>query len=749
MRTLEEITSAVLEYHPSADVGLIYDAYLYTAKAHRGQSRKSGEAYLSHPIEVAFNLTRLKMDEETVAAGLLHDTIEDTLSTPEEIIDNFGEEVYSLVDGVTKIGQVKLASREEKQAENYRKMILAMARDIRVIMIKLADRTHNMETLDSVSAEQQKRISRETLDIYVPLANRLGISWVKALLEDGAFRHLYPRQYKNIVDKVKDCQEERSRYIERVCELISKELVAAELPSIVTGRPKHYYSIYKKMIDQSIDFQDVYDLLGIRILTKSVKDCYAVLGMIHSLWSPIPGKFKDYVAMPKPNMYQSLHTTVIGPNGRRVEIQIRTEAMQQVCEMGIAAHWVYKVGDEKQKIKNDDHLSWVRRLMEDQKDITNAKDFVNALKVDLVFQEVFVFTPQGEVISLPRDATPVDFAYQVHTDIGNHCFAAKANGKIVPLKYKLKNGESVEILTSNQKSPNRDWLSFVKTSKARSKIANYVNNLERDKSQGLGKEILEKELHKHGIDPSHSFKGNLMDEAIQGCGFNSLESLQRAIGFGKVPVQHFIEKLLPKTTLDEQQKNSLNVQLKKHEAIPPSKEDAIRVKCLDSNILWRIGKCCNPVPGESIVGYITRGRGVSVHREDCQSLSAFSGEPERFVDVEWHSDKKTSFHARISIVTVDKPGLLGNICSVLSKCDINITQANVQQAPNNKAHYDMAIEIFDLEHLNEVLQEIQQVEGVVLVERSKEITKTFSELNLHPEESEGTSPSKENNFTAS
>jgi guanosine-3',5'-bis(diphosphate) 3'-pyrophosphohydrolase len=749
MRNLEEITSAILEYHPSADVGLIYDAYLYTAKAHRGQSRKSGEAYLSHPMEVAFNLTRLKMDEETVAAGLLHDTIEDTLSTPEEIIDGFGEDVYSLVDGVTKIGQVKLASREEKQAENYRKMILAMARDIRVIMIKLADRTHNMETLDSVSSEQQKRISRETLDIYAPLANRLGISWVKALLEDGAFKYLYPRQYRNMVNNVQDHKQERTQYIEMVCDLISKELVAAELPSIVTGRPKHYYSIYKKMIDQSIDFQDVYDLLGIRILTKSVKDCYAVLGMIHSLWSPIPGKFKDYIAMPKPNMYQSLHTTVIGPNGRRVEVQIRTEEMQQVCELGIAAHWVYKVGDEKPKIKNDDHLSWVRGLMEDQKDITNAKDFVNALKVDLVFQEVFVFTPQGEVISLPRDATPVDFAYQVHTDIGDHCFAAKANGKIVPLKYKLKNGDRVEILTSKQKSPNRDWLSFVKTSKARSKIANFVNNLEREKSQSLGKEILEKEFHKHGLNLEISLKGNQMEEAIQGCGFNSFESLQRAIGFGKIPVHHFMEKLLPKSTLDDNQKSPANVKLKKNEAIPPTNDDAIRVKCLDSNILWRIGKCCNPVPGEKIVGYITRGRGVSVHREDCQSLSAFSGEPERFVDVEWHSDKKTSFHARISIVTVDKPGLLGKICAVLSKCNINITQANVQQAPNHKAHYDMAIEIFDLEHLNAVLQEIQQVDGVVLVERSKEITKTFSDLINQQEESEDAFPSQENKLTAS
>jgi len=582
MRKLEEITSAVLDYHPAADVSLIYNAYLYSAKAHRGQSRKSGEAYLSHPMEVAYNLTLLKMDEETVAAGLLHDTIEDTLATPEEIRDNFGEEIYSLVDGVTKIGQVTLASREEKQAENYRKMILAMARDIRVIMIKLADRAHNMETLGSVSTEQQRRISRETLDIYAPLANRLGISWVKALLEDGAFQYLYPRQYKSVAEKVQDCKEERSHYIDKVCELLSKELDGADIHGVVSGRPKHYYSIYKKMIDQNIDFMDVHDLLGIRVLTKTIKDCYAVLGMIHSLWRPIPGKFKDYIAMPKPNMYQSLHTTVIGMDGRRVEVQIRTEEMQEVCEHGIAAHWVYKVGDRKKKSNQDDHLSWVRRLMEDQKDIKSAKDFMSALKVDLVFQEVFVFTPRGDVISLPRGATPVDFAYQVHTDIGNHCFAAKANGKIVPLRYKLKNGERVEILTSKQKSPSRDWLSFAKTSKARSKIANYVNSLEREKSESLGKEILDKEIQKCGMDLAAALKGKLMDEAIQACGFNSFESLLRAIGYGKIPVRHFMEKFLPKDKLDELHKNQPGVKLKKADAPRASRDDAIRVKCLDS-----------------------------------------------------------------------------------------------------------------------------------------------------------------------
>ena len=608
-------------------------------------------------------------------------------------------------------------------------MILAMARDIRVIMIKLADRTHNMETLGSVSAEQQRRIARETLDIYAPLANRLGISWVKALLEDGAFQYLYPRQYKSVVEKVRDCKEERSGYIEKLCELVSHELAVAEIAGSVSGRPKHYYSIYKKMIEQNIDFQDVHDLLGIRVLTKNIKDCYAVLGLVHSFWRPIPGKFKDYIAMPKPNMYQSLHTTVIGLDGRRVEVQIRTEEMQRVCELGIAAHWEYKVGGKKQKGRQDDHLNWVRRLMEDQKDTASAKDFVNALKVELVFQEVFVFTPRGDVISLPRDATPVDFAYQVHTDIGNHCFAAKANGKIVPLRYKLKDGDRVEILTSKQKSPSRDWLSFVQTSKARSNIANFVNSIEREKCENLGKEILAKEIQKYGMDLSAALKGKLMEEAIQSCGFNSYDSLLRAIGFGKIPVSHFMEKFLPKEHRDKAHKNKPGVKLKKADGSLALRDDAIRIKCLDNDILWRIGKCCNPVPGEKIVGYITRGRGVSVHTVDCHSLSAFSGEPERLLEVEWYADKKTSFPARISIVTVDKPGLLGNICNVLAECDVNITKANVQQAPHDKAHYDMGIEIYDLEHLNKALKKIQSVEGVVLVERSKEREKTFSDLD--------------------
>ena len=513
MRTLDEITEAVLAYHPEADVDLILDAYLFSAKAHRGQSRQSGEAYLSHPVEVAFNLTRLKMDEKTVAAGLLHDTLEDTLATPEEIKELFGEEVFHMVDGVTKISQVNFASWEEKQAENYRKMILAMAHDIRVIMIKLADRAHNLQTLESLSTQQQRRISKETLDIYAPIANRLGIGWLKAELEDGSFKYVRPEQFQSISTRMDQDEEERTALVDTVCREVERELAAVEIEGVVKGRSKHYYSIYKKMMLQQIDLEDVYDLIGVRVVTNSVKDCYAALGLVHSLWRPIPGKFKDYIAMPKPNMYQSLHTTVNGPNGQRVEVQIRSKEMNRVAEEGIAAHWQYK-GEGKHS-KDQDHLSWVRNLWESQSEIKNPKDFLNAFKVDLFFQEVYVFSPRGEVIALPRGATSVDFAYQVHTDIGNHCLAAKVNGKIVNLKYKLKNGDRVEILTSSKKHPSRDWLSFVKTSKARSKIIHTINHRERQKGLELGQEILETEIRKYGFNPTEVLQGKTLEEALQ------------------------------------------------------------------------------------------------------------------------------------------------------------------------------------------------------------------------------------------
>jgi GTP diphosphokinase / guanosine-3',5'-bis(diphosphate) 3'-diphosphatase len=724
MRSLDDITDAVLEYHPEADVDIILDAYFFSAKAHRGQSRQSGEAYLSHPVEVAYNLTRLKMDEKTVAAGLLHDTLEDTLATEDEIKELFGDEIYHMVEGVTKISQVQFATWEEKQAENYRKMILAMAHDIRVVLIKLADRAHNLRTLESMSAEQQKRISKETLDIYAPIANRLGIGWLKAELEDGSFRYVSPEKYRAIVDRMHQGEDERDTLVKTVCEAVKKELGSAQIEGGVTGRSKHYYSIYKKMVLQQIGFEDVYDLIGVRVITGSVKDCYAALGLVHSLWRPIPGKFKDYIAMPKPNMYQSLHTTVNGPSGQRVEIQIRSSEMHKVAEEGIAAHWQYKDGSKPKT--QEDHLSWVRHLLEAQSEIQNPKDFLNAFKVDLFFQEVYVFTPEGEVIALPRGATSVDFAYQVHTDIGNHCLAAKVNGKIVNLKYKLKNGDRVEILTSKQKHPSRDWLSFVKTSKARSKIIQYINHRDREKSLELGREMLGTEIRKYGFNPAEVLKGNTLDEAIHASGFNTLENLYTGIGFGKTAVRHVVGKLLPKKTLEEFEKQAEIVKVRDPSQAHAGECSGIKVKSFGEDMMLRIGKCCNPVPGDAIIGYITRGRGVSIHIVDCPSMLALAGETERLVDVEWDTSHKMPFPARISIVTEDKPGLLAKISITVSECDVNMTRANVQMGALKRAYFDLSLEILDLDHLNRTLETIRKIPGVIHVERVKEYSKKMS-----------------------
>ncbi|MFQ5449275.1 MAG: RelA/SpoT family protein [Nitrospinaceae bacterium] len=724
MHKIQDITDALLKYHPGADVDIVLDAYVYSAKAHRGQSRCSGEAYISHPVEVAFNLTLLKMDEKTLAAGLLHDTIEDTLATPEEIQELFGEEVCQLVDGVTKISKMEFSSREETQAENYRKMILAMARDIRVVLIKLADRAHNVKTLESLSEESQRRIARETMEIYAPIANRLGIGWLKTELENGAFQYLYPEDYRFIREKVSHCQEQRSKFVAHVCETIDREVKAADISGTVVGRPKHYYSIYKKMMEQNINFEDVYDLVGVRVLTETVKDCYAILGLIHSLWKPIPGRFKDYVAMPKPNLYQSLHTTVIGPKGERVEVQIRTREMHRVCEEGIAAHWQYKEKGDKKTKPVDHQLIWVRHLLESQKDLKSPREFLNAFKINLFPQEVYVFTPEGDVISLPYGSTPVDFAYAVHTDIGNHCLTAKVDGKIVPLRYKLKNGNQVEIITSKQKHPSRDWLSFVKTSRARNRIANYINSRERARGLGLGKELLEKEIRRYELSPSVVLKGKKLEEAIHACGYSSLDSLLAGIGIGKVSINHVVEKLLPREKLAEKRDKEESARIKLKEKSPPkSRESAIKVKCFNDDILLRVGKCCNPVPGEPILGYITRGRGVTVHHIDCPSVSGFSDEAERLVEVEWGSGQKTSYPTRISIVTEDKPGLLANISSVFADCDINIIRANVQQGPHKRAYFDLSIEIQDLAQLNRTLEKVREVDGVIYLERVKEYNK--------------------------
>ena len=722
---VQEITEELLKYLPDADIGVVQKAYEYSAKAHLGQSRRSGEAYISHPIEVARNLVRLRMDENTLAAGLLHDTIEDTLSTPEEIQALFGKEIFQLVDGVTKISKMEFSSREESQAENYRKMIFAMAKDIRVVLIKLADRTHNIKTLESLSEERQRRIARETIDIYAPIANRLGIGWLKTELENDSFRYLYPDEYRAIEDKVARGQEYRDTYVEKSILRLEKELKLAQINGKIVGRPKNYYSIFKKMIDQDISFEDVYDLVGLRVLTDSVQNCYSILGLVHSLWKPIPGKFKDYIAMPKPNYYQSLHTTVIGPRGERVEVQIRSEEMHRVCEEGIAAHWKYKESDNSDGKVLDNQLQWVRHLLENQKDLVNPKEFLNAFKVNLFPHEVFVFTPGGEVIALPYNATPIDFAFQVHTDVGHHFHSAKVNGKVVPQRYKLKNGDQVEIITSENTVPSRDWLSFVKTSKARHRISSFINNQERVQNLGFGKELLEKEIRDYGCNPLIELDNYTLEKVAHACGFKSLESMFVGIGIGKLSTYHVIEKLLPKEKLEgKKPKEESMIKLKENKPA-----NAIKLKCLNDNIMIRIGKCCHPLPGEPIVGYITRGRGVTVHHMDCPSVSKVIDDSERLVGVEWDTETQTIYQAHIAIVAEDNPGIFASIGQAFAESGINITRANVQQGAHKRAYFDLSIEINDVEHLNQTLKKVTQVNGVIYLERIKEFNKNSPSKN--------------------
>ncbi|MBT5868120.1 MAG: bifunctional (p)ppGpp synthetase/guanosine-3',5'-bis(diphosphate) 3'-pyrophosphohydrolase [Nitrospinaceae bacterium] len=722
---VQDLTDALLEYMPDADVDIILNAYIYSAKAHRGQSRRSGEAYISHPLEVANNLVKLKLDATTVAAGLLHDTIEDTLSTPEEIQELFGDEIFQLVDGVTKISKINFSSQEESQAENYRKMIFAMARDIRVVLIKLADRAHNMVTLESLSEERQRRIARETLEIYAPIANRLGIGWMKDELENGSFRYLYPDEFRMIEEKVAKGRESRSEYVGKVTSRLVKELETAGISGKVAGRPKQFLSIHKKMVAQNISFDDVYDLIGVRVLTGSLGDCYSVLGLVHSLWKPIPGKFKDYIAMPKPNMYQSLHTTVIGPRGERVEVQIRSGEMHKVCEGGIAAHWRYKetTGGEDGQSMNE-QLLWVRHLLENQKDLKNPKEFLHAFKVNLFPDEVYVFTPGGDVIALPHNATPIDFAFQVHTDVGYRCQSAKVNGKRVPLRYKLQDGDRVEINTSEESFPVREWLSFVKTSKARSRISSYINSEERASSLSLGKELLEKDLREYGLESLEEMGGEAIEEAAHACGFNSTDKLLTGIGVGKLSTYHVIEKMIPKEKLDGKNlRDKTLIKLKENQPPESSNREGIRVQCFNDNILIRTGKCCHPLPGEPIIGYITRARGVTVHHIDCPSVSNVINDSERLVGVEWDTGTKIIYQAHIAIVATDKPGIMAIISQAFVKCGINITRANIQQGSHKRAYFDLSIEINDVEHLNQTLQKIMKVDGVIYLERVKDFNK--------------------------
>ncbi|MEW5743247.1 MAG: bifunctional (p)ppGpp synthetase/guanosine-3',5'-bis(diphosphate) 3'-pyrophosphohydrolase [Myxococcota bacterium] len=728
MIRLNDILQQVAGYHPDPDLDIIKKAYVYSAKVHQGQVRKSGEPYLIHPLEVAGLLARLKLDEATIVAGLLHDTVEDTLATIEEIRELFGDEVALIVDGVTKLSKFSASqslSQEEKQAENFRKMLVAMAQDIRVILVKLADRTHNMRTLDHMSEEKQARIAQETLDIYAPLANRLGISWVKTELEDLSFRYLKPKDFSELEVRVAKKKKEREKYVEDVVSLIQSKLKDANIPASVGGRFKHYYSIYKKMRSQGIEFEQVPDVIAFRIITDDLPHCYGALGLIHQMWKPVPGRFKDFIAIPKPNMYQSLHTTVIGPLSERIEIQIRTEEMHRIAEEGIAAHWAYKEG-KSELTRDAEKFAWLRQLLEWQQDLKDPKEFLDTVKVDLFTDEVFVFTPKGDVRSLPRGATPVDFAFAIHSAVGERCVGAKVNGKIVPLRYKLKNGDQVEVLTSPQAHPSKDWLTFVKTSRAQQKIRGFIKQQQRDKSLVLGRELAERELKRFGLTLNKLIKTGELKPHAEQLGYRTEEDLMVAVGYGKVQPSQLIERLVPPDKLEEAKEkaqapressgsglfNAVSEIARK--VVGRKSSNGITIDGID-DVLVRFGRCCNPVPGDAIVGFITRGRGVTVHTAACDK--ALATDPERRVDVAWDVRGEYKRPVTLRVLTADRPGLLADMSQVFSKKGVNISQANCRATGDDRAVNTFEVTISDLKQLTDVMRSIEKLTGVFSVER--------------------------------
>jgi GTP pyrophosphokinase len=677
---------------------------------HRGQTRLSGEPYLSHPLEVAATLSELKLDMTTIVAGLLHDILEDTPVKPEQLRVLFGEEVAFLVEGLTKISRMEFKTRVEAQAENFRKMILAMAKDIRIILIKLADRLHNMRTLHYLPPQRQREIAQETLDIYAPLANRMGIAWLKWDLEDLAFRTLQSEIYQELEQKVAKRREDREGYIRELIRIIKSKLEEFGFKGEVKGRPKHYYSIWQKMRKQGISFEEVYDLIALRITTDTKMNCYAILGLIHSLWTPIPGRFKDYIAVPKSNLYQSLHTTVIGPKGERVEFQIRTEEMHRVAEEGIAAHWKYK---EKQALgeKAEAQFAWLRQLLEWQRDLPDAREFMETVKVDLFPDVVYALTPKGDVKELPKGSTPIDFAYSIHSDVGNQCVAAKVNGKIVPLKYELKTGDIVAIQSQSGHVPSRDWLKIVKTSRARQRIKHWIKTEERKRSIELGTELLDRELRRADLSLRRFQKSEELHRVAQEMSLSTGEDLLAAIGYGKVSALQVAHRLLPEEA-------RFRAREEKRPLKRPAQEvKGVRLGSIDQ-VLLHYAKCCGPLPGDPIVGFVTRGRGLTVHQAECPNVAHLAFDRERMVQMDWDRVERSPRPVRITVRTVDRPGMLASVSAAITATEANISQAEVSTTEDRQAQCHFVVEVLDVQHLNRVMQKIQDVDGVLSVKRT-------------------------------
>ncbi|OIQ51472.1 GTP pyrophosphokinase [Pseudodesulfovibrio hydrargyri] len=727
MIRINEITDKVASYIKEPDLDLIQRAYVFSAQAHDGVVRRSGEPYISHPMNVAFLLADMQLDEATVAAGLLHDTVEDTDTTVDEIEELFGSDVADIVDGVTKISKMDFESKAVQQAENIRKLILAMAEDIRVLMVKLADRLHNMRTLKYMKPVKRRLIAQETQDIYAPLANRLGLHRVKTELEDLCLQYLKPDVFAQLSDAVHEHRAAGEPYIEKVIELISDMLKVNRIKGRVFGRTKHLHSIQVKMEQQGLTFDEIYDLIAFRVIVNSLKDCYAVLGLIHAAWRPVPGRFKDYISIPKANMYQSLHTTVMGPEGERIEIQIRTEEMHRIAENGVAAHWQYKeVGKGAKRGKtagrrDAERYTWLKQIMDWQRELSDPREFMSSLRLEMFQEEVYVFTPNGDIKELPDGATPVDFAYSIHSEVGDICAGAKVNGRIVPLQYRLQNGDSVEIITDKNRVPSRDWLKFVKTAKARTRIKHYIRTVEKERAINLAKEMLEKEGRRVGINVQKAIKDGELTKLAAEFNCGSLDELLTQIGFSRYTPRKVIKRLyavLHGETLDERKVREKGEQPEpEEEPIVASgveigkkpKADGLQISGVD-NVLVRFASCCNPLPGEPIIGYITRGRGVTVHRIDCPNVGNF--EDERLIQVSWEGVEEKPYPAKVKIKCLNKPGMLGRICNMLADMDVNIDSGNFESKVDGTSLLNFTVEVKDLDQLYSALAEVKKLKAV-------------------------------------
>ena len=714
MLRFNDIADKVLEYQPDADLALLQRAYVFGAKVHEGQQRLSGEPYLVHPLEVAGILTEMRMDEATVAAGLLHDTLEDTLTTLPELKRLFGDEVATLVEGLTKIAKIEFTSARERQAENFRKMLIAMSKDIRILLIKLADRLHNMRTLEHMREDARRRIAQETLDIYAPLAHRLGIDWMRRELVDLAFRTLKPQAAQELEQQIQQGRQERSRYVEEVSSVLSAKLAEAGLRAEVTGREKELASIHTKMEAQHVGLDQIHDVIAFRIILDEPEAAvYQALGVVHAIWRPVPGRFKDYVALAKPNGYQSLHTAVIGPAGQRMEVQIRTRDMHRNAEFGIAAHWRYKEGDRSDTRSDDQKFAWLRQLVERQQELSDPHEFLDTVKVDLFPDEVFVFTPQGDVINLPRGATPIDFAYAIHSQVGERCAGARVNGKLVPLRHELRDGDTVEILTSDAQFPRKDWLEFVVSGKARQKIRHAIRVAEQARSRELGREMLEKELRRGGLSLARALEDGRIAALAQAELSGAPDDLFSAVGYGRIAPGELLAKLrgdAPPAPAEPERPKRRG--LFRREPAPSG--SGIRVDG-QADVLVRFGNCCNPLPGDDVVGFVTRGRGVTVHARDC--AHAFTQDPDRRIDVQWESKTAIPRQIKVRVVSVDQPGVLARITKSIAATGVNIGGARVATSDHKTAIHDFDLWVTDLRALNAVMKEIERVRGVQSVER--------------------------------